>query len=571
LNYKFRVTQLGDSDNTQAGMLVGHNNTRSFVNWQSDPDRISQVQGSNGDYSIITGTLFEDNWYEVNVSAEIYNSTHHNITMKIWNVSDSNLVAKNSILSTTNTTYQEDQIGIYTSWTATGLYEYDYVRLYAYDNETFLTVTAKDGNTDNAINTFNASLYYPNGTFYVADNTLSGSIIFNLSDQIEGNYTLFMYVDNYKDQNTTINYVGSSVNYEFVTYPAPTINLSFYNEISKEVIENVTYELIFSDYAITGNTTTGYKYFDLNSSGLLEIVYYSDDYYQRKYYINLSPETNANISLYLINESATNVAEISYLVTDQAGVNLEGAQISALRRYVENNVPVFEVVEMSESNINGEGAFYLQKQTPDYKFIVTYNGRTVLITGGDQLFSNNIILKATIGDSPTEVLYDFQSLVYSLEYNNFTYDLTWSDTNAVISNICLDVYRYLSTGKTLTNSSCSPATSGSIELGIGGTSGSYEAVVTATYDGQSYLLTNLHTKLDGIKEALGVEGVFWTAVFVVVAATIAIFSPFISIIFAVVALIVSSMLGIISVSQGALMFIGSIAGFIIYSFRRGGA
>lgn len=440
---------------------------------------------------------------------------------------------------------------------------------YYLDN--FITVRLYDARDNSTINNFNSSIYYPNGTLFLSNTTSSGIAKFNLTNEILGNYTVFTYIDGFKDQNITLEYLNNSIQHNFYTYPAPTINLTFYDEITRLAINNVDYELIFDNSAITGSTSNGHQYFELNNTGDLEIVYNSDGYFQRKYFINVSTETEGEVALYLINQSADNVGEISYLVTDQAGVNLDGARISVLRRYVINNNAVFETVEMSESNVAGEGFFHLEKINPDYKFLVTYEGKTVLITSGEPISKNSIILKANTRTSPTEIIYDIQGLYTNITYSNYTYSFTWIDSNNVMDNICLNVYRYLSTGKTLTNSSCSSSSVGTISLGIGGTSGSYEAVATGVYNSYSYVLDNDFKKLDGISSSMSLEGLFWVLILVVVAATIGSYNPIVSIVFSVAALAIASVLGILSISQGALTFIGSIAGFIIYAFRRSGA
>lgn len=435
----------------------------------------------------------------------------------------------------------------------------------------YLAITALDNTTDSSINNFNSSVYFLNGTLLYTNTTSTGTINFNMTNDIISNYTVTFSAEDYKDLNKTVEWLGTNVNYQFKTVPVPSVNFTFYDEISKTPINNVSYQLIFDDAAINGSTTNGYVYIELNNTGDLEIVYDADDYFLRKYFINITKETDAVSNLYLLNESADNVAEISYLVTDQSGVNLEDAKISALRRYVVNGVAVYEVVEMSESNVNGQGSLHLEKLNPDYKFLITYNGETVLLTGDNQIFENSIIFKATIGVRITETLYELNSLVYDLDYDNYSFELIWSDSSAVIDEMCLNVYRYLSTGRVLINSSCSSSSTGGFDLGIGGTIGTYEAIVSATVDGNNYLIATLNKKLDNIAANIEVEGLFWTAIFVVVAATVGVFSPVVSIIFTVMALIISSMIGLASIGQGSLIFIGSIAGFIIYSFRRGGA
>lgn len=350
----------------------------------------------------------------------------------------------------------------------------------------------------------------------------------------------------------------------------PTVNLTFYDEKTRQGINNVSYELYIGNTAVLANTTTGTTNLEINDTGILEIVYNSDGYYLRRYFLNITSESNEDINLYLLNSSLTNADEISYSITDQSGVNLDGALISVLRRYSINDVTTYETVEMSESNLNGEGYLHLEKYDATYLFSVEYEGDTILITGDNVLSKDSIVLKGTVGDRVTEGLYDLYGITYSLSYANFNHTLVWSDSEGNLENICITTYRYLATGKITTNSSCSTSTAGTIILGIGGTTGNYETVVIATIGGEEYVLVTDTRNLNDVGTNIGIEGLFWIIILVVVVGFMGSFSPVTAVLLTVFSLIMATIMGIASFTMGGLMFLACIAGFIIYSLRKKG-
>lgn len=457
----------------------------------------------------------------------------------------------------------------------------DYTRLYDYEvwaYEDGITINVTDIDS-NLLDNFTITLYDENQTLIESGYTNTNVAWFNMSDKdINLNYTLKFNKSGYFNVNHTFNYtrnhtLGNLYDYTLTTLKVPVISVNFYDEVTEQTINNVSYKLIFDTIATEGNTTTGsVSNIYLNATGLMEIEYISTSYPVRHYYLDVESQTNTSLDLYLLNEN--NATATSYLITNQAGVPLTNATLSVLRRYIEDGTPQYKVVEMAKSNNQGEGGIYLQQVTAMYQFMVTYQGETIAITNPSQIFNNNIVIRGNVGEDVTQILYDLNNITYSGNYENYNFTITWSDNIGTLEQICIDIYRLRAGEKTRINNSCSSSLTGTIIIGVDNeTSATYEGVVyaTTTTSSNSVIIDTINAKVDDVFANIGVQGIFFTAIFVVVTAFVAIgISPVAAILLSVFGLIMSAFLGFLSISTGTIFLISAAGGVLLYAFRRGG-
>lgn len=384
------------------------------------------------------------------------------------------------------------------------------------------------------------------------------------------NYTFYFTKNGFLPLSTTINnYTAKNV---IINVTSVNINLQFYDEITEELITNtIFFELHYADgNASEGNTTTGSTTLELNNTGLLEIEYDSSLYDLRRYYLTITDTTTGNIPLYLL--KVANSTEISYLITDENGVALENATLSVQRRYINNSVTTFKTVSMSRSDINGQGSLFLHKYTAIYRFVIQYGGATILITSPTEIEQNNIVLRGTVEESVTESIYKVAGIDWISGYDDYAFNLQWNDNQNIIDEVCFTLYKLRGTGKTTINSSCSSASVDSITFTIANTStGDYLAVgiVDTNTNFSEYVVASVSKKLDNIKDTIGLQGVFFTAVMVVVAGTSAIFSVSAAVLLTIVGLAIGGIAGWLSIGYGTIIGIVVLGGFLLYSFRRG--
>jgi len=442
------------------------------------------------------------------------------------------------------------------------------------DAQNFVYTTFYNEYDSVLIQDFNASIYDESLSLIAENSTTNGVIGFNLTGESNQNYTIFVSSAGYLTKNTTFEFISpNTYDLQLNTTFVPAIKLNFYDEVTKQTINNVSYKLIFENVATETNTTTGTTpEIQLNATGLLEIEYISNNYPIRHYYLDVSSQTNTSIDLYLLNEN--NATSTDYLITNQAGVPLTNATLSVLRRYIEDGSTTFKVVEMAKSDSSGEGEINLQNGVATYKFIINYEGNVILITNPTQIFNTNIVLRGSVGEDVTSTLYDIIGLSYTANFNNPLFELSWQDSGTSVEQVCLDVYRLRAGTKLLINNSCINSGTGSISLGIDNTtSGDYTAIASArtTNNDTSIILTTINKKIDDISSTIGVQGIFFTAILVIVAALVAIrLSPIVAILMSVAALIFAGIIGILSIGIGTIFLISAAGGVLLYAFRRGG-
>lgn len=495
--------------------LLNSSNGDSFTVMMFNAGKIRFANGSDYPNTFEATTYSASQWYNIQlyVEGDVYrcylNGTEY---CEANNVPFIN----NSLL---------DQVFLSTGTPSTGMTAYvDQISVITKAPDRNLIITAVNNQTAATINEFNVSVYYSNGTLFNQSNTSVGSITFNMTGQIFDNYTMYWMADNYQDLNATVEYLNASINFEFGALPAPTINITFLDEISRTNIDNVTYSLIFDDFAVNNTLINESNvYIKLNNTGLLEIEYNHPDYYLRKYFVNITPETRGIANLYLLNESPTLHQLVQYNTIDQDGGVVAGGIVKALRRYVINDNILFEVVEMSESDFNGEGGLHLQLNEGTYKFFVELDGVVVLQTGETQIFSNEInlisdlassVIDSTVGTTELNVtfLWDEPTLTLTTNYN---------DPTGLTTQLCVDVKKV---GQQLVtvNSSCNTGASGSLVIVLTNNSGHYQVYATQITNTEFSDKTAgvFSITLSDIKEVVGVSGIFYLLMFTIAGALI---------------------------------------------------
>lgn len=341
-----------------------------------------------------------------------------------------------------------------------------------------ITVFANNTNTGTSLADFNVSLYNSSGSLlrYNFTNTTTGFVW--LGENLD-NYTITFDKTGFLANNYTFEYLNATQGHTFLATEVPTLNLTFYDEQTNELLtKNVTFSVLFGDgTAFNGSTSTGFSSNVSVATGIVEITYDSELYHERKYFVNMSPLNVSALRLYLLNKTAENVAQIDYRVTDENFKILPDAYVKVMRRYIESGAEVTRVVEISKSDINGEGFVHVEKVTADYQFIIEYLGNVVLITEISPIKDATTNLRVSVDEDVVESLFDKTDITTNLTFNNVTRKFTfiYNDPNNIVEEICLRISRILGSGSRLVNSSCLSTATGTITLGIPVDTGNYVA------------------------------------------------------------------------------------------------
>lgn len=382
-------------------------------------------------------------------------------------------------------------------------------------------------------------------------NTTSGSITFNVTQNF--NYSVWIDAPGYeiKTENVTVN--TWTVNQTFTLYTTNSLSITFKDEETGAVVNNVTAELISDVFSANYTTTNGTLYLDLLSPVLYAIRYVSTSYTERFYYFNLQNRTHTNLTLYLVaNSSATDVTATVY---DEGNHVVEDAYIKVLRYDIVTNSYI--VQEIRKTNFEGEAVLHLILSDEFYKFIIEYPQGTVKKeTSPTYIFATTLTLQILLGEDVAEDFYNSEDVSYTLAFNDATnnFRYTYSDANNIVSQGCLEVFIInASTGTTAYNSSCTSSSSATILVGVANTTGTtYEAKAYVTLDGTKYYLTSLTYSFDEAS-VFGTYGIFLCIIITIVFLFVGIWSKAVALVLLPLPTLLFSVANIIDVSTGIMI------------------
>lgn len=321
--------------------------------------------------------------------------------------------------------------------------------------------------------------------------------------------------------NSTVDFSSTSANvsaspylhsYNFTVYLSNSFYLVFYDEINNSLIRETVYFNIISDlYAENFSTNNGYLNVTLIVPEDYQFIYYREQDAPREYYTALVNQSFQNITLYLIAENVSSL----YLpvVVDFSGDPCPDQIVSLYRYYVDDNG--YKVVEMAKTSTNGEAVLRVQPNVINYKLGFAGSCGN-FISDPQKIVSNTDRFTVDDAQSPLTSIKAVLGASTSLTFNNVTrtFVYTWSDTSNVISQGCLYVYRTFQGVRSLNNSGCTAASSGSQIYTLTGD------LNNSIYDAQGILSTNTAysdtmTNTESVSFLLGIAAIGLTGVFLV--------------------------------------------------------
>jgi len=304
-------------------------------------------------------------------------------------------------------------------------------------------------------------------------------------------------------------------------------------------------------------------------SGDYELLMDSGGFYQRSKFVTISSQGAVSTSLYMLDE--TNGTAITFTITDEGGQELENATVKALRYYVGigGTSTGFVEVEACRTNFVGQCQMHLEQYDVYYKFIVDYEGNTVLTTEYTELISSTYSFQVNTVPSVIQEIITVANVSVTLNYTNSTspnyFTYTYSAQDGLIRNSCLKIVRADAFGQEVINNSCLTSSAGSIIISINETDEA-EYIATGylfTSQENHYPLITLNVNLVQDFKNFGRQGIFYTLLFIGVMSGVVLFSPSLAILLGLIALAASVATGLIYLSAGSIIFL-IIAGGILY-------
>ncbi len=344
-----------------------------------------------------------------------------------------------------------------------------------------VNLTIKDFLNNVTLNDVNTTVRdRDNLSFLIAERSTSNGLTqFNLKP---GNYSFNISAIGHSlfSRNSKVN---ATQNLTFFAQNASTIFVTIRDEITKVLLNDTTVE-VFSD-TFTGNfSVNGTALLESIPSGSYTIRYNKDLYRQRLFFVDIPTQGSANVILNLLTDG--NSSTFNNNVKDENFKNLEGVIIQALRFYPDTNI--FEVVEMSRTDFDGNAELHLQKEVEFYKYILLVNGEVKIETDPayvtDLIIANGLNFNVNLQSNALEI---FQSLnkvsagvFFTNETNNFRF--TYADTTGEVKEACLTVSKVTALGIIRINQSCTQTSSATILIPISRVNASYTACGTLSID-----------------------------------------------------------------------------------------
>lgn len=428
---------------------------------------------------------------------------------------------------------------------------------------TWMNFTAIDARNYSTINNFIINMTTMNGTSYGENQTTSiGIINFSLMSHQEYNFTITS--PGYTPQYYNLALINRSHTHQFIMTTTNSYNLTFYDEQTQQRIQqNFSVELISDGQSYNYTAQGGSLFVDLIIPANYTIRYSSSspiDYGRlREYYSILSQDSAEEIDLYAIKES--NSTEITVKVYDQQSLNLiEGAIVYLQRYYVSDNS--YRTVAMQKTDVGGQALFEVQYKTEYYKFRVDYPHLTQkLLTQPAYITATTINLYIDLLSDEFEEWFNEYGVFSDITYSDATGQFTagWNDPGGVASQYCLYIKQYGRYALETINKSCSTASTGSISLGGLNTTTSNYALFTMVVGGTEKTIASSWKEFYTDPLPIGKVGPFYTFIIIVIMIFVAPLH-YIALILAAIGLVISKLLGLITLSWGLVgaIVLGSI-------------
>ena len=325
----------------------------------------------------------------------------------------------------------------------------------------------------------------------------------------QSNITAARLINITKDiTSLTINASGYSITsegisltdiYHNLTFGITALNKSriwFFDEESGDSMAGITVSVdVFSDNLSNNYTTETGDVFITNAVGVVNTIRFdAEGYHERFYFANLSTNVT-NITLYMVNESNADV--ITATVYNQDNELLEGVYISALRYFVDSNS--HKLVEMGETNFEGDTHLHLVQNEEYYKFILYYPFGTIKqTTDRTYIRDTSLLFQISLIDPVVADFHRTRDIYSRMKFFNDTSEFQWtySDSNSVITRACLHINKIDSYGMNHSiNASCLTTTSGAITRGAARENGTtFCARGIVTMSGEEWFIDGLcHT------------------------------------------------------------------------------
>jgi len=357
----------------------------------------------------------------------------------------------------------------------------------------------------------------------------------------------------------------------------PAMNFTFKNELNATTYNgNIKYILRYgvsnSSQVTVNGTVSDVPSFVIciNSTiynnytiGYGELQYSRTGFADRRWYI-FNNERLSNITVNNILHLITGANSFLFTIQDSGLSPYEGAYLSLNRWYP--SIDEYKVVEMAKTDDKGQTVMKVEVEDTDYR-VGVYNPDGTLIYLASPLrfvcIASPCTYSLTIPDNAGNSFKNWNNLQVSLTYDEPTsvFTLIYNDPSQDTSEVRLEVFKETGTGKSSVCTDSASSYTGVLTCNVSAYTGVLRAVAYRTASPETSIISRMFTK--GSDALAGNNGLFITLILMIFLITVGIFSPILTVLLSILALIPALMFGIIPLSIGLVI---CAMGFIVISF-----
>ena len=314
---------------------------------------------------------------------------------------------------------------------------------------------------------------------------------------------------------------------------------------------------------------------DVNITGFIEYDSTNSSYsFPRQYYFQdaiINGDTTNNINLFqLSDEFATPIT-----FTAIRGAYAVEDILIHVQRY-DPGTGVYTLVAMGETGATGQDIIYMRMTDAWYR-ILAYEDGVLVYTGDPEhiLDSTYTISLAPSGDGMGSYWDDWEaldSINYNLAFNSSgtnMFTLTADDGTGASSSMCLKVEKWsMLDGMETLYYECEESASITMSYEVTDLDATYIGKFIANFDGGWRLMDTEEVSLKtSLSDLIGIDGIIYAILLVGIIAFVGLSSPVAAIVLTIFGLIVSFLIGLISIEWGALIGLIAVGGIILAKMR----
>jgi len=448
-------------------------------------------------------------------------------------------------------------------------------------------------NTTGTVTGTNAALLW-NGTYQTVTKTINAQHdLYNatfLTPIIPTGTQLINFTWFYNVTGTINNLTGNITNNQTIiqigidncsTFTTRAVNISLRDESNDSLVVgsiNGYFEVWISSLAAfrafnltwRGNSTYGIciNNASANYTTNSQMEYWNPTHDTKNYYMRNYTLDNVTdiLDLYL----TKNTTQVTLRVSDYDDDPIQDVYIHIQSYDLGTNS--YKTTEIVRTDFQGRALAEMILYTQWYQFMLVYQGQTVLQTDATKLTSTTLNFQIDLGSNPVDTYNRVQNMVCSISFNNATNNFRMDFTNPSGLPILatLDVYNSTTYITNLLNSSSLTSASGTILINIGTPRNeTYTGKGFVTINGNRYSCGNPQSVTFGADYLTwGLQGIFFTILVCIFLVCVGIWSPAISVLLLIIAIIITNLFGMFHLNTPYLITFIILGGITLYRLAR---